>query len=138
MKAGHLVCSIDRSVLVGDLRFLIDGSTVSSGCNVGVEVKLKSVDDLVLKLDDGAEFVRVVPRLGERETVLAVGVFGLADGEDDTGCVGMAIDLEGNTRGRRGLHLERGGADGVVLAQEIIGGLAKVLRDATDERVSSI
>ena len=41
--------------------------------------------------------------------------------------VTVSVDLEGDVRGRRGFNLERGTVEVVVFAEEVIGGLAKVL-----------
>jgi hypothetical protein len=41
--------------------------------------------------------------------------------------VAAAIDLEGDIGGSGGFDLERGAREMIVLAEEVIGGLAKVL-----------
>ena len=46
----------------------------------------------------------------------------------------LAGDLEGDVGGRGGLDLERDGAEGVVLGEQVVGRLAKVLRAVSVSR----
>ena len=112
---------------------LVDGSKCSRlGATVaskgGVQVELEALGEVVLSLDLGAEGVGGGPRLGEDEAVGLVGVLclDLAANEVSLSVLG-AGDLEGDVGGRGRLRLERGAREVVVLAEEVVGGLAEVL-----------
>ena len=135
MKTRSLVRGIQDRALRRRLRLF--STEVITRSKRRVQVKLKSADKVVVELDDGVERVGGRPGLGEGEALLAVRVLGLARRVHDAGLVGVASDLEGYTGGRGGLDLESGAADGVVLAQEVTGGLAKVLQD-TKRGVSDV
>ena len=94
----------------------------------GGEVKLETLGNLVLELDGVAEDVGGGPGLGDGEAVGLVGPLTLEVTGDDVGlAVLVACDLEGDVGRGDGLDLEGGAVEGVLLVQEVIGGLAKVL-----------
>ena len=128
VKTRHLVGGGKGGILDDLLRSLLRVVRVRTlGVKARVEVNLEAVDDLVVELDVGKEGVCVVPSLGEGNAVFAVGVLRL-DVADDGALGGLVTsDLEDDVRGRRGLHLKEGVADGEVLAKEVVGGLSKVL-----------
>ena len=87
----------------------------------------REVDLETRKLNEGVEPVVMRPRLGERQSVLAVGVLGFTERGDSARRECAAVDAESDTvRGSR-LHLELVAVDRVVLRQEVVGGLAEVL-----------
>lgn len=92
------------------------------------EVELEALGDEVLELNLGAEDVAGGPGLGEGQAVLAVGVFGLKVAVDGVGLgVTRTTDFEGDVGGGLGLDLKGCSVEVVVLAEEVTGGLAKVL-----------
>ena len=94
----------------------------------GRELELDTLGDLVVNLDLGLEDVARRPGLGERQAVGLVEELGLDVAADEGRlCVAVAANLEGHVRGRDGLHLESDTVQWVVLAQEVIGGLAEIL-----------
>lgn len=88
---------------------------------------------MVLRLDGGAEERASADDLGDGKAVGAVGVLDLCVLVDGT-LVVLARDTEGDTGGRDGLDLERGTAGDEVLAQQVVGRLAEILRVGGDER----
>jgi hypothetical protein len=114
-------------------RLLISGTEEDRFCVlVGVEsggsLELEALGDLVVELDLVAERVGGVPRLGDGQAVGLVGVLALEVTKDLRRFrVTASVDLEGDVRGSRGFNLERGTVEVVVLAEEVIGGFAKVL-----------
>ena len=75
-----------------------------------------------------AERVGGVPRLGDGQAVCLVGVLALEVTKDVRRFrVTVSVDLEGDVRGGGGFNLERSTIEVVVLAEEVIGGFAKVL-----------
>ena len=117
MKARLLVSSAEEHRLC--VLFRVEG---------GGGVELEALGDLVLELDLGAERVVGGPGLGDGQAVDFVTVFALEVASD----VGRfrvtdTVDLEGDVRGSGGLDLKRGTGEMVVLSEEVIGGLAKVL-----------
>ena len=102
-----------------------------------VQVDLQALHDIVLELNEGRKRVGGGPRLSEREPVLAVGVLGLAERGDDTCGRRGAGDFECDTRRGRRLDLERCRADREVLAEQVAGGLAKVLQIRRTEKSAS-
>lgn len=113
---------------------LIDGVNEGSlgtlvGKEGGGQVKFEALGNLVLKFNLTTKDVGSSPGLGEGETMFAVGIFGLDIASDEFGLgVTGASDFEGNIGGSLGLNLERCSVDVVVLAQQVVGGLAKILR----------
>lgn len=104
----------------------------------GGEVELETLGDLVLELDGVAEDVGGGPGLGDGEAVGLVGPLALDVAGDDVGlAVLVAGDLEGDVGGGDGLDLERGAVEGVLLVQEVIGGLAEVLWGLSEPSCSS-
>jgi hypothetical protein len=114
-------------------RLLIAGTEEDRLCVLlrvesGGGVELEALGDLVVELDLVAERVRGVPRLGDGQAVGLVGVLALEVTKDVRRFrVTVSVDLEGDVRGCRGFNLERGAVEVVVLAEEVIGGFAKVL-----------
>ena len=94
----------------------------------GGEVKFETFGDEVVELYLVAEDVGGGPGLGEGETVDLVGPFALDVTVDDIrlGIAG-SLDLEGDVGGRLGLDLERGTVEVVILAEQVVGRLAKIL-----------
>lgn len=124
VEAALLVDSSDDTALVVLLRV-----------KAGVQVELEALGDLVLELDDGAEDVGGGPSLGEGESVLPVGVLGLDVSEDGLGLGVLGTgDLEGDARGGVGLDLEGLAGEVVVLSEQVVGGLAEVLKRAKKRR----
>jgi hypothetical protein len=93
----------------------------------GGEVELEALGNLVLELNLGAKHVRGRPRLGEGETVVLEVVFGLEVAGDSGLGIPDESNLEGHAGRRGGLDVESGAVNGEVLAEEVIGGLSKVL-----------
>lgn len=116
MKAGLLVDSSNDSGLLG-----------LGGVQRGRKVELEALSDLVLELNLGSEQVGGSPSLGEGDTVLEVDVLAL-DVTSDGVRLGVSStgDLEGGRVGG-GLDLEGDTVDGVVLEEQVGGGLAEVL-----------
>jgi hypothetical protein len=114
-------------------RLLISGTEEDRFCVlVGVEsggsLELEALGDLVVELDLVAERVGGIPRLGDGQAVGLVGVLALEVTKDLRRFrVTTSVDLEGDVRGGRSFNLERGTVEVVVLAEEVIGGFAKVL-----------
>ena len=105
-----------------------DRLCVLLGVENGGSIELEALGDLVVELDLVAKRVGGVPRLGDGQAVRLVGVLGLEVTKDVRRFrVTVSVDLEGDVRGGRGFNLERGTVEVVVLAEEVIGGLAKVL-----------
>lgn len=91
------------------------------------QIKLKSLDNLVLEFDLGFEHVGGRPSLGENDAILEVGVLSL-DIPGNVGVLGLvAGNFEGHARGCLGLDFERGTVEMVVLAQKVIGRLSEIL-----------
>ena len=98
------------------------------GVKSGSSVELEALGDLVVELDLVAERVCGAPRLGDGQAVGLVRVLALEVAKDLRRFrVTASVDLEGDIRGGRGFNLERGTVEVVVLAEEVIGGFAKVL-----------
>ena len=117
VEAGLLVDSRHERALSGAL-----------GGERGREVELEALGEVVLSLDLGAEDVGGGPRLGEDEAVGLVGVLCLDLAADEVGLrVLRACDLERDVGGRGGFRLEGGAVEVIVLAQEVVGGLAEIL-----------
>jgi hypothetical protein len=133
-----------KKTLETNLEDVQDGAGVEAGLLVGgakedrlcvllrVEggrgVELEALGDLVLELDLSAERVMGGPGLGDGQAVGLVGVLALEIAGDVRRLrVAAAIDLEGDIGGGGGFDLERGAREMIVLAEEVIGGLAKVL-----------
>ena len=129
------------------LEHVKDGARVETGLLVGrveeralgtlvrkegsVEIELQALSNLVLELDSSAEGIRGSLGLGEGETVGLVGELGLNVTVDVAGfCVTGTSNFEGDIGGGGGFHLKRSAVDVVVLAKEVVGGLAKVLRSS--------
>lgn len=94
----------------------------------GGEVELEALGNLVLELDGVAEDVGGGPGLGDGESVGLVGPLALDVAVDDVGLgVLGAGDLEGDVGSGVGLDLKGGAVEGVLLLEEVVGRLAKVL-----------
>lgn len=120
VQAGLLVRGRDQRGLAGAV-----------GGERGVQVELEALGKVVLRLDLGAEEVGGGPGLGEDEAVGLVGVLGLQLAGDSLGLVILAAgDLEGDVGRGDSLDLEVGAREVVVLAQQVVGGLAEILRVA--------
>ena len=83
-----------------------------------------------------AEDVGGGPGLGKGETVDLVGPFALDVAMDDIrlGIAG-SLNLEGNVGGGLGLHLERGTVEVVILAEQVVGRLAKILLKVSEREI---
>jgi len=114
-------------------RLLVGGTEEDRFCVLlGVEdgcgVELEALGNLVLELDLVAERVVGGPGLSDGQAVGLVGVLALEVTRDVRRFrVTVTVDLEGDVRGGRGFDLEGGTVEVVVLAEEVIGGLAEVL-----------
>jgi hypothetical protein len=120
---------VETRLLVGsskDSRLLVLLRKKSSG-----EVELQALSHVILKLELVAEDIGRGPSLGDDEPVLAVRVLGL-DVTSDVGAlrVTSTSNAEGSVGRRRGLDLERGAVEGVVLAEQVARRLAEILRVA--------
>lgn len=105
------------------------GLARSVGSKRGVQVELETLSEVVLCLDLSAEEVGGSPGLGEDETVGLVGVLGLELASDEVVLlVLLSGDLEGDVGRRDSLDLKVGAREVEVPAQEVIGGLAEILR----------
>jgi len=117
---------VDTRLLVDDVE---QSRFVSSvGCQCGGEVKFQSLCKVVLEFELGLENVGGCPGFGEDKAILVVRVLGF----DITGDglrlgVPQTSDLEGNIGGSLGLNFQRSSEDGIVLGQQVIGRLSKVL-----------
>jgi len=116
-----------------DARLLVDGVKDSGfGTFVGQErsgeIKLEAFGNLVLEFDLGAEDVAGSPSLGYGETMLAVGPFGLNLSIDGLGLgITAATSLERHAGRGVGLYFKAGSLEVIVLAEEVVGRLSKVL-----------
>jgi hypothetical protein len=109
------------------------GFTALVGGERGGEVQLETLGDEVVKLDLVAEDVGGGPGLGEGETVDLVGPFTLDVTMDSIGLgIAGSLDLEGDVGGGLGLDLERGAVEVVVPAEQVVGGLAKILMKTSE------
>jgi hypothetical protein len=105
-----------------------DRLCVLLGVDGGCGVELEALGDLVVELDLVAERVVGRPGLSDGQAVGLVGVLALEVTRDERGFrVADSVDLEGDVRRSRGFNLEGCTVEVVVLAEEVIGGLAKVL-----------
>lgn len=117
-----------------ETRLLVDGREQSSllaalGDQRGAQIELETLREVVLGLNLGAEDVGGGPRLGEDDTVGLVGVLGLDVTVDEVGLGVLGTsDLEGDVGGGGGLDLEGGAVEVEIPAQQVVGGLAEVLR----------
>ncbi|SRR6266702_8332567 len=117
MKARLLVSGIEKHRLCALL-----------GMEDGGGVEFEALRDLVLELDLGAERIGGGPGLREGEAVSLVGVLALYVASDEgIFRVAVSVDLESDVGGCGGLDLEGSAMEVVVLAEEIVGGLSKVL-----------
>jgi hypothetical protein len=114
-------------------RLLIGGTEVDRLCALlgvenGCSLELEALGDLVVELDLVTERVGGVPRLGDGQAVGLVGVLALEVTKDVRRFrVTVSVNLEDDVRGGRSFNLKRGAVKVVVLAEEVIGGFAKVL-----------
>ena len=117
MEAGLLVGSAEE-----------DRLDVLIGLEGGCGLELEALGNLVIELDLVAERVGGGPALSDGQAVGLVGVFAL-EVTGDEGClqVTASVDLEDDVRGSGGFNLDGGTVEVVVLAEEVIGGLANVL-----------
>jgi hypothetical protein len=105
-----------------------DRLCVLLGVEDGGGIELEALGDLVVELDLVAERVVGVPGLSDSQTVGLVRVLALEITKDVRRFrVTISVNLEGDVRGSGGFNLKRGTIEVVVLAEEVIGGLAKVL-----------
>jgi hypothetical protein len=91
------------------------------------QIKLEPLRNLVLELHLGFENVGSGPSLGEDEAILEVAVLGLDVSGDSVGLGLATLDFESHAGGCLSLNLQRGAMEVVVLAKEVIGGLAEIL-----------
>lgn len=116
---------VDTELLVQntDLGALLALMGVETSC----DIQLQALGNLVLDLNLGGEVVVGGPGLGDSQAILVVDVLGLELTADVAG-LGILVteDVEGHTVGSDGLELELGVADGVVLSEQVIGGLAEI------------
>ena len=118
MQAGLLVGGGEESSLA---------STV--GGESGGKVELQALGKVVLGLDLGLDEVVGGPALGEDEAARLVGVLGLKIAGDSLGLVVLlASNLEGDVGRSDGLDLKAVALEVVVPAQQVVGGLAEILR----------
>ena len=117
-----------------ETRLLVDGGEqggllAAVGEERGAQVELEALREVVLSLNLSAEGVGGCPGLSEDDAVGLIGVLGL-DLAVDGVVLGdlVARDAEGDARGSVGLDLERGALEVEVLAQQVVGGLAEILR----------
>jgi len=116
-----------------DARLLVDSVKESSlvalvRVKAGVQVKLDTLGNLVVNFNLTAKDVAGGPSLGDGEPMLEVNVFCLNVSINEVGLgVTESSSLEGDTVGSLGLDLKGGTVEVVVLAEEVVGGLAKVL-----------
>lgn len=123
---------VETGLLVGggDERMLV----VASASDAGIQVKLKTFGEVVLRLDLGTEDVVGGPHLSEDDAVRLVGVLGLELPGDVLGFVVLlSSDLEGDVGGRDGFDLKAVALDVEVPGQQVVGGLAEILRVRKDE-----
>jgi hypothetical protein len=117
---------VDARLLVGG----VNDGRLGLGVRVesGVQVNLEASSNLVLKLNGILEGIGSRPRLSENETVFLVGELGLELALDFVRlCVAATSNTEGNAGRSLGLDFEVGSRVVVVLAQKVVGGLAKIL-----------
>jgi hypothetical protein len=117
---------VEAGLLVGGTEE--DRLCVLIGVEGGRGLELEALGNLVIEFDLVAERVVGGPSLSDGQAVGLVGVFALEVTSDKRRLrVTVSIDLEGDVRGGRGFDLERGTVEVVILAEKVIGGLAKVL-----------
>ena len=120
VEAGLLVGGSDERALAGAV-----------GGERGVQVELEALGKVVLGLDLGLDEVVGGPALGEDEAARLVGVLGLELAVNGTSLfLLLARNLEGDVGGGDGLNLEAVTGEVVVPAQQVVGGLAEILRVA--------
>jgi hypothetical protein len=122
---------VETRLLVGCVQ---DGAFAAiGGGERGGEVKLETFGDEVVELDLVTEDVGGGPGLGEGETMNLVGPFALDVTVDGIGLgIAGSLDLEGDVGGSLGLDLERGAVEVVVLAEQVVGRLAKILMEVLE------
>ena len=99
------------------------------------KIELEALSNVVLGLDGRLEHVVGSPTLGEDHTVSLVGVLGLKIAGDSLGLVVLlASNLEGDVGRSDGLDLKAVALEVVVPAQQVVGGLAEILRVANFSR----
>ena len=125
MDTGLFVDSVEQGRLVSSL-----------GCQRGGKVEFQALGKIVVELELRLEDVGGGPGFGQNEAVLVVGVLGL-DVTGDALRLGVAQtrDLEGDVGGGLGLDFQRGSEDGVVLGEQVVGRLSKVLAKQVESGV---
>lgn len=117
MKARLLVGRVEDSSL---------GALV--GGEGGGKIKLEALSNKVVKLNLVAEDVGGGPGLGQGKTVDLVSPLALDVSSDEVRLgVTVSSDLEGDVGGSLGLDLKGGAVEVVVLSEQVVGGLSKVL-----------
>ena len=117
---------VEAGLLVGGTEE--DRLCVLIGVEGGRGLELEALRNLVIELNLVAECVVGGPGLSDGQAVGLVGVFALeVTGDERRLRVTVPIDLEGDVRRGRGFNLEGGAVEVVVLGEEVIRGLAKVL-----------
>lgn len=97
-------------------------------CQRGGKIDLEAVGDLVVNLNLVAKDVGGGPGLGESQTMLAVGPLALDVTSDKVGLrVARTANFEGDVRRSLGFDFERCSMEMIVLGQQVVGGLAKIL-----------
>lgn len=109
-----------------ETRLLVDGIEESRLLTLlreqrSAQIKLKTLGNLVLKLNLRFEYVGCGPGLCEDEAVLEVGVLRLNVPGDGIRLVLATLDFEGHAGGGLCLNLQRGSVEMVILAKKIIG-----------------
>lgn len=126
LEEVEVLTGVQTGLLVGGSEKSVLGLLL--GDKGGDELELEALGDVVLELNVVAEDIGSGPSLGEGDAVLAVLPLGLEVAVDGLRLgVTDAENAEGDTVGGLGLDLERVTVNGVVLREEIAGGLAKVL-----------
>ena len=112
------------------------GLAGAGGSEGGREVKLETLRKVVLGLNLSADEVGGSPALSEDKAMGLVGIFELELARDQL-VVLLAIDLEGDVRRSSSLDLKAVAGEVEVLAQQVVGGLAEILRVAAMSDVAS-
>ena len=133
LEEVKVLTGVQTGLLVGGSEKSVLGLLL--GDEGGDELELEALGDVVLELNVVAENVGSGPGLGEGDAVLSVLPLGLEVTVDGLRLgVSDTENAEGDTVRGPGLDLERVAVDGVVLGQEVVGGLACCSSESRQQR----
>jgi hypothetical protein len=96
-----------------------------------VQIKFETLRDLVVEFNLAAKYVGGGPSLSDGEPVLVIRPLSLDVAIDDRGLgITRTASFEGHIGRRLGLYFKRNSLVGIILAKEVVGGLAEILPDS--------